>query len=888
MEANPGNYRVLTWALGRDLNVNIKASVDAITARLREHVADAEEVLALVASHATLQQFDEAQSVLEQTKPLFEGDSSRRLWVFWQQQIRTLEAFATAGSPADREANVEEALSSLSDSEHPAGQEKWQRYALMAQLGRWDQIAPIAGEIIASTGTPDAVRMASYALYNTRHFAECLSVLDAAPAYFPNQEVPADLRRLRGLAERAVGALPDAIRTERDLFDDAPSKEAFLELARLYFLSGDFKSLAIHARRHAEVFDLEGPDFLALAFYLKAEDQPLASALWRLAVKAGIDDDHVGTAFEIGNNLGLSVELKPLGQRIAELGRKGKGGIQAVRFDELREWAIQRRQHVEQIWQLLRHGQVPNHIALGVLGIELVRVFHHVPAWTAVNANGHSAGAVCQRFGGRVEGGISIDANRQPRLNADITAVLSAAHFGWLDLIEAHFAPIRLPQDTILALTTMRDSLRPGQPRRVDAQKQVVSAVSRGRIRSISLDSLVSRQEGDGDVADDVLQLFRRAIIEDALVLEFIPVRSMDPMQQVRSLPAAYSSILRDAHSIVEALVTFGVLTRAEADAAADALGRREAVPAETAIPRGKKILCRGGVIELLAQASVLEQVASAFTLLIPDEDVEQDRRQIESISESEVDAAWVAQLIERLRQGIETRRYKLLPHVEDNPQSTISTESHVPTADERVLLDLLRFRADAHDIIWSDDRWLTSHQQRDGIPIAGTVDLLAWLKDAGTLTLEAFRRALTDLRAGDVRYIAFDEEELLSAVSEAPIQDNQLEETKPLRVLRQDYARCLMEADMLRPPAAGASTPNSGTEWTFLLACGRAISNAMVMVWSGRPQSEAAGTGGLAATEHVHGRPWHPWHTDASHSRERRVSCSRIDRRSHYQRASA
>ena len=116
------------------------------------------------------------------------------------------------------------------------------------------------------------------------------------------------------------------------------------------------------------------------------------------------------------------MELKLLGQRIAELGREGRGGIQAVRFDELREWAIQRRQHVEQIWQLLRHGQVPNHIALGVLRVELAHVFHRLPSQTAANADGHSAGPVCQRFGGSIEGATPVDENRQPRLNADVTA----------------------------------------------------------------------------------------------------------------------------------------------------------------------------------------------------------------------------------------------------------------------------------------------------------------------------------------------------------------------------------------------------------------------------------------------------------------------------------
>jgi len=285
---------------------------------------------------------------------------------FWQQQIRTLEAFETAGSPAEREANVEKALSSLSDSEHSAAKRNGSVYALMAQLGQWDQIAPLADEIIVSARTPDAVRMASYALYNTGNFSGCLSVLDAAPAYFPNQEVPADLRRLRALAERAVGALPDAIRTERDLFDDAPAKEAFLELARLYFFRatsrvwpftrGDMSRSQIsrvqttwHSRSTS-----------------RAEDQPLASALWRVALKAGIDDDHVGTAFRNRQQLGSGRRAEAARGANCRTGTRRQRCIQAVRFDELREWAIQRRQHVEQIWQLLRHGQVPNHIALGV------------------------------------------------------------------------------------------------------------------------------------------------------------------------------------------------------------------------------------------------------------------------------------------------------------------------------------------------------------------------------------------------------------------------------------------------------------------------------------------------------------------------------------------
>jgi tetratricopeptide (TPR) repeat protein len=840
LEANPSNYRVLTWVLGRDLDVNVEASVAALNSRLNEGSAAVEEIVSLIAANTKAGRFAEAQVVLDHTKEIFERDSAMRLWDLWQSQLGTIVAVTRAGSAGDREGRRKEILARLHNAEQGGdGAEKWHQYLLLAQLGCWEDIAPVARELVTALRTPDAVRMASYALYNTRDFTGCLGLLDSAPMYFPKRELPSDLRRLRVFAQRAVGAVSDAIRTARELFEEAPTREPFLELTRLCFLAGDFKSLALHARQHVNVADLTALDQLTLAFYLKAEDQPLALALWRRAIELGVDDDHVGMAFEIGNKLGVDVELKPLVHRLVALGREQKGGVQAVRLDELRDWAIQRRQHVEQIWQLLRQGQTPNHIALGVLGCELARAFHRVPATTSSRLDGVSAGPVCQRFGGRIGGMLPVNAEHRWRLNADITAILNAAHFGLLEQIEAHFAPIRLPQDTILALTAMREGLRPGQPRRIEAQRQVLNAVSAGRIGRIDLDAIPSRQESDGDVADDVLQLLREALARDALVLEFLPVRSVDPMRQCESLPVGFARLLRDAHSVVDALVACGALSRVEGEKAADALGQRDRVPTDDAIAPWKKLLCRGAVVELLALAGVLDQAAATFRLSIPADDLNQDRNESEFVASSEVDAEWVGHLIDHLREGLERRRYEPLPQMIGDRRP--SPGGHVPSVDERVLLDLMQFPGDESDVIWSDDRWVTSHEQRDGIPVAGTVDLLTWLKDTGTLSTAELWHALSAMRAADVRYIAFDEDELLAALCEASIADGHLVETKPLRVVRQYYARCLLEGEMLRPPSGGEGTPNPATEWNFLLACGRAVATAMVMVWNARPAEDAA-----------------------------------------------
>ena len=50
-----------------------------------------------------------------------------------------------------------------------------------------------------------------------------------------------------------------------------------------------------------------------------------------------------------------------------------------------------------------------------------------------------SAGPVNQRFGGRIAGSLPVVPGQEWRLNADVTAILSAEHFKLLPRIEAEF-----------------------------------------------------------------------------------------------------------------------------------------------------------------------------------------------------------------------------------------------------------------------------------------------------------------------------------------------------------------------------------------------------------------------------------------------------------------
>ena len=626
LAADPSNYRVMIWVLGRGLDVTVDSSVAALEEKFRHETANVEEIASLVAAFTSTGQFAKGRTVLERTKELFIRDSAQPLWDFWQSQLAAIESRQEPS--LDPETGLEQALTYLRNAEAGGdGKARWQHYMLLAQLGRWEEIATVATNLIESLQTPDAVRIASYALYNTRDFAGCLAVLDQAPALFFGGEVPPDLRRLRVLAQGAIGAFPEAIKTAREAFEQSPTRDAFLELCQFYLQVGDFKNLAIVARGHSTIGELSAVDYLTLASQLTIEDRTLALDLWRTSVDKGIDDDHVGMAFGIGERLGVGVELKPLVQRLAALGTEGKGGIQAVGLKEFIDRSAQRRQQLEQVWQQLQRGEAPNHVALNVTGIGLARAFHRIPLITATRADGTSAGPVNQRFGGRITGSLPVVPGQKWRLNADVTAILNAAHFKLLPLIEAELAPIRVPQNTLIALSAMQNTLSPSQPRHIEAQRHILSMVSAGKIRRLDLDPVTVRHDSEGDVADAVLQLLRHASANDSFVLDFLPPRSTDPMRAAKIFPAQYSELLRDAHSVVDALKHCGALSGPEHLQALEALGQRHGLPDEAEIPSGKRLICRSAVVRLLALADVLELAAATFELVIPASELDDDQR---------------------------------------------------------------------------------------------------------------------------------------------------------------------------------------------------------------------------------------------------------------------
>lgn len=829
---DPGNYRVVVWVVARELSVTLEESVRYLEARVDAHRGGPEEAFALVAVYSAKGRLDAARGVLDRDR-LFSTEGARVAAAAWRARIEE----KTGGRhrrTAGGQTRATRAVAELRAAK-VAGKsvDRWQQYVTLAQLDKWEEIAADSEELVSVYQTPDAVRLASYARYHTGDSKGTLLMLKENESLFFDRQLPPDLQRLRGVAQRDSGAISDALRTVTTVFEASKSREAFMELARLYFQMGDLKALTVLARRHDGVDGLVGSDYLTLGSTLRGEEGELARALWRRAIGEGIPDELVGAAFTLGLGLGEDRRLRELSERLTLLGAKGEGGVNAVGLDEVLRWERERRGQAEDAWRCLTRGELPSHVFGSVAGVNLATVYHR---WrlTSVTATGvGDTRPVYQRSGHRAVEREAAGGGSTGRLVADVTAILNAAHSGLLGAIEDAFRPIRISQHTIVALAGMQEGMLPAQPGRIAAKRRLIALVDKGDVRAVEMVCGTGGEGGREKVARDVAATLAYGQARGALVVDFCPVRSGDGRRDATGLSDEDAAALRDVLSVVDGLRRFGALTEAEHGRAKEAVGPRTERPVATELRRNDVLLCRGEVLLLLAEAGVLERAAGAFRLQVPAVELRRERTDLERSDEQEADARWVGKIVDRLRDGLERGRYEFLPVCRRS-----GAEGHEESGNDADVMGVLRdvlgnAEGRENEVLWIDDRCVNSYRHSDGRRIVDTVELLHNLEADGRIGREAVVETLTEMRATDSRFIALDWEELVAALRDAPVEEGRLVETRSLRVLRQYHARCLLEGKVLRAPV-GEAPADEATEWHFLMNSGRAVLRALTELWLG------------------------------------------------------
>lgn len=849
---NPLNIPVLLWCAAMDLGVDLSSSVAALEGALKEDETRVAEVVALVACYLALDCADDAVTRLTQAHQLFTAQGHEKAWVHWyvQATLRTgddaaLDAIDLTDDDmaslhlrgminnyrCSKTGDWTPQLTHLQDSYEKTSDPEF-LYALcqtFAQLGDWSSIANDAEALVKEVGTGESLRLAATACHNAGRYQECIALIDRNEALFPGRRLPVGLRRLRTHCHIAMGALPEAVREASIIADEQPTTENLIALITVHANKGDMASAEVVAKKLLKQETLTAEDALRCAYLIQLQNTTLAIHFWRVAVARDLPDEAVGAAVGIGHQLGLDTEMAELMARMGHLGTEGRGGIHCASLDDIRQWMSERQQHIRELSDTYEQGRIPLHFICGQLGQSMHFLFHR-----CMEANEQSPDPLRQthvhvRFGGRQIPPDFPDALPSWRIHADVTSILLASHFGFLEQVEQAFHTIRISPHLVPALRDMQTKAAPHQPKHVAASASILRLVDAGRIStSPSVDVETSRVQNVLDPQRASLDVL--AENNHGFVVDFHPLTEAGTGRPIQELPQSTRNRFVKCRAVVEAL-RGGPLSQGEYARVVRSMGNEGTQEPSCIVPElGRPLFFHMNTVHVLANADVLDLVCSEFQVHIEDEYRQELVAETKAADDGSQDANWLGHLIEHINGGIESGVYEVLPACAA-PQRT-SEESSPDALPVNCLQDLVGFNGGEGDVIWVDDRFMNSFDHRDTTPIISSIEVLRALVGGRCMSVQDYYGVLNRFRAANLRFIHFEAEEISYLLRDATLSDAAVNETRELSVLKRYAAAGILQSEGLRPPDPNISTGNRFGEAGFLFSLGHAVSESLASLW--------------------------------------------------------
>lgn len=860
--AYPTHYPAIVWAVARNFDIDLSPTEAALEKLVGNEPVAIPCVLGLINCYLASGKATKAIDLLAKTKSVFEDHNEKPLWDFWHVQSlvssgdinEARQAVDAAKAQADlrpARAVVLGALSQqtgdwelltkhLESSYRETGNPDFlfRSCSLMAQQQEWEYVADRAELLVEEFGTGEALRLATIAAHNAGRFALSLRLLDENQELF-GQKLPIELRRIRISCQRNLGILPEAITEAEILALEESTVDNLLNLAQLYFDKGDLRGVTIVAQKLVDHPNLDSESSLRIARLVQWEDMGLSTSLWRKAIREDIPDFLVGDALALGYQLGLDREVRPLLSRMMELGQQGIGGIQMATVQDLMTHAKQHQEHVAELNEVYQNGMSPVHLIAEQLNWPLAELYHGSLKEHEAIPDPIRQPSLLIRHGGRglVQG--FPEEIPEWRLNLDITSLLLAAHLEILDQVEEAFKPLCIPAPVMPALLQMRERLAHHQPSRIETCQQIVGLVDSGSLKVLDCPVPPDYPNADlvSELGEEFVACFERARTDDAYVVCFLPLRRRDLMGPPSGLSEEAKQYLVNCRGIAEALREYGPLPATEYTNALEELGEEGLKIGNEIVPEGESTLyCLGNIPEVLAGAGLLKTACERFEVHIGRREFERVCAELKETERRSAIGHWIEGLANRISRGIDDKTYEIIPTVS---AKETSKEPFTEPPDVDCLLTLLKFDAQEGDVIWADDRYMNSYLRRDAIPIIGISEILKALVSLDALKADEYYSKISQLRAGNTRFVPVQSDEILYHLRQAKIENHEIIETTNLSILRRYVAACLLQNEVLQQPPLPRSAPNPDGEIAFILNLARAVSEAIIGLWLDEAISE-------------------------------------------------
>ncbi len=855
LAAEPTDSAAVIWTVARHLSVDLTRSEKDLSNLLKTRRQDAHagHVIALAACYLTHQGARKAIKLLWDTKALFDKRGLDALWTSWYAQsaiynggykraIQTIQASPVRADLRHAETIALRAKTAatgdwgplihhLTMSYEDTGDVTFffDRSVALVESGDWPEAIKTARQLVDACGTESALRLAVTATYHAKCFDICLSLLTDYSHLF-GAKMPAHVRRIVVECRVALGLLTEAVAEARDLVYEQPNTDNVLTLLTVHLAKGDLASLAVDARQLVGRPDLAVAQALQIAALVSRKDRPLAQDLWKAAVTQGIPDEAVTTALTLGNQLGLEPDLASLHRRMAQFGREGRMGVHLFNLDGFVAWATEKRRQDAELGAMYTAGTMPIHVISGHLNWTLAHLYHRILAANERESDPVRQFAVFARHGGRAPVGEFPASALRGHLHLDVTSLLLADYLEILPAVEQAFAPLHLPADIPLALTTMMEHLAHAQESALRTYRWIVGLSEQDSLSEIVTgpstrpeDAVLVAEHGASRV-----DLLTRARDANGYLVDLFPLQKPGSLDPSAPLPPDLSPRAMNCRMIAEALHRDGILSLADYRYAVNSLRAEEQGDPIGATPQpGVSLFMNGLAPDVLARAGLLEKACVHFRVSITRNEANRARAELEKHRLDEDDAAWIEGVLDRVRRGLEKGVYTRMPAVhlpDDDSDSSL---------DVRVLLNLMAFAVQPGDIIWADDRHITGYAYRDAAPIIGTNEVLKALFAKGDVRPEQYYDTLRRMRSANLRFIPVDKDEILYHLREAPLIEGRVRETPALITLRRYLAACLVQGEALQRPPLPVGSPNELGELAFLLSFDQAVADALVDVWA-------------------------------------------------------
>ncbi|RXZ38633.1 hypothetical protein D9O50_03765 [Oxalobacteraceae bacterium CAVE-383] len=688
----------------------------------------------------------------------------------------------------------------------------------------WEKSAAYGKLLLDQTGDIADARRYVISLYNQERLDDVIEVFTAYPILTGRYN---ELRLLytETLFER--GDLEDArlsLNTLRQINDSPDARELQIRLA---IASGDWESLQgfvesewsaraerapielIRAGQIAQhIGAVRGKDLVIKAAQSAPDNPTILASCYHAASAAGWESN---------------AEVNQWLERAAELSEKvGDGPIKRVSIEELIEQNPGWEKREAETWNLLAKGDIPIFTAGNVLNRSLLSLFL-LPALSNMSEPDVRRRPMVYGFSG-VREMHTVD----PQIIAmDLTALITAAFLGLLDLYISTFGRIVIPHGTLSWLLEEKARILFHQPSQVKVARDLRQMITERHLHVfdggvIPPESLVS------EVGEQLAALIAEASnknedsMSQRLVVRGGPIYKASTFMKEEADLSAYKSYLCSSFDVVDKLEKKALLTKQEAEEARAALTLRERPwPSKLEIVDGAVLYLDDLTVSHFGFLGLLQKLHRADITAIVSRGEMEEADALISYDAKGTDAV---NIVERIRicvkGGLESGKVRLgkMIRVADG-RGMRDMKTH-PT------IAMLKLMDEAEAGV-SDDRYINQHASISSgtvaRPLMTTLDILDTLQRRGAISAPHKQEARTALRRANFVLMPLDHVELSALISVASIADGKLIETAELKAIRENILRIRM-SEVLQSPKEitwlnnmlGACLATLKAQWTI------------------------------------------------------------------------